>query len=384
MKQIYLDHSATTPVHPEVLDAMLPYLRGTFGNAGSIHRYGRQARRAIDDARDQVAALIAADPREVIFTSGGTESDNLAIRGALAAHPKRSHLIVSSVEHHAVLHPAEFAHKHDGVELTTLVVDPAGRIHLDELSTAITDHTALVSIMHGNNETGTLQPADEIAEICTTRGVLYHCDTVQSIGKVPIDVSRWPVSMLAISGHKIGAPKGVGACYVRNGVKIEAQQIGGGQERERRAGTENVAGIVALGKACDLARLELAETHARIAALRDQLELGILKNVPGAYVNGSREYRLPHIVNIGFPGADGESLVLAFDTAGVAVSSGAACTAGSLDPSHVLLAMGVSYEHAQSAIRFSIGRDTISDEIDYLINLVPALVGRALAKAHDS
>ncbi|MCC6793787.1 MAG: cysteine desulfurase [Candidatus Hydrogenedentes bacterium] len=382
MQSIYLDHSATTPVRPEVLDAMLPYLRATFGNAGSIHRYGREARRAIDDARDQVAALINADPREIVFTSGGTESDNMAIRGALAAQPSRRHLIVSSVEHHAVLHPAEYAHKHDGAELTILGVDPAGRIHLDELTNAITDRTALVSIMHGNNETGTIQPVEEIAELCTARGVLYHCDTVQSIGKVPIDISRWPVGMLAISGHKIGAPKGVGACYVRNGVKLEAQQVGGGQERERRAGTENVAGIVALGKACELARMELSESEVRLAALRDQLERGVLENVPGAYVNGSRAHRLPHIVNIGFPGADGESLVMAFDTAGVAVSSGAACTAGSLDPSHVLLAMGVSFENAQSAIRFSLGRESTIDQIDYLIHLVPALVGRALAKPH--
>ena len=383
MKRIYLDHSATTPVRPEVVDAMLPYLRDTFGNPGSIHRFGREARRAIDDARDQVAALINADPREIIFTSGGTESDNMAIRGALAALPNRRHLIVSSVEHHAVLHPAEYAHKYDGVELTTLGVDPDGRIHLEELSSAITDHTALVSIMHGNNETGAIHPVDEIAERCASRGALYRGDTVQSIGKVAIDVSRWPVSMLAISGHKIGAPKGVGACYVRSGVKIEAQQVGGGQERERRAGTENVAGIVALGKACDLARLDLAETQTRIGELRDQLERGILENAPGAYVNGSREFRLPHIVNIGFPGADGESLVLAFDTAGVAVSSGAACTAGSLDPSHLLLAMGASHANAQSAIRFSVGRDTTAQDITYLIGLVPAFVGRVLAKSHD-
>ncbi len=382
MERIYLDHSATTPVRPEVLDAMLPFLRDTFGNAGSIHRYGREARRAIDDARDQVAALINADPREIIFTSGGTESDNLAIRGALTAQPHRHHLIVSAVEHHAVLHPAEYAHKHDGVELTTLGVDPAGRIQLEELSAAITDHTALVSIMHGNNETGTIQPVNEIADLCAARGVLYHCDTVQSIGKLPIDVSRWPVGILAISGHKIGAPKGVGACYVRNGVKIEAQQVGGGQERERRAGTENVAGIVALGKACELARVEIAETQTRIAELRNELEYGICKNVHGAYLNGSCEHRLPHIVNIGFPGADGESLVLAFDTAGIAVSSGAACTAGSLDPSHVLLAMGVSYENAQSALRFSLGRDTTLREIGHLINLIPVIVGRVLAKAH--
>ncbi|MCC6154377.1 MAG: cysteine desulfurase [Candidatus Hydrogenedentes bacterium] len=382
MHSIYLDHSATTPVRPEVFDAMLPYLCETFGNPGSIHRFGREARRAIDDARDQVAALINADPREIILTSGGTESDNMAVRGAIAAQPNHRHLIVSSVEHHAVLHPAEYVHRHDAAELTTLGVDPVGRIHLDDLSTAITEHTALVSVMHGNNETGTIQPVDKIAELCIARGVLYHCDTVQSIGKVPIDVSRWPVSILAISGHKIGAPKGVGACYVRNGVKIEAQQVGGGQERERRAGTENVAGIVALGKACELARLELSETGKRITALRDQLEHGILENVPGAYVNGSRDYRLPHIVNIGFPGVDGESLVLAFDSAGIAVSSGAACTAGSLDPSHVLLAMGVSYEKAQSAIRFSLGRDTTVQQISYLIDLVPALVARVLTKAH--
>ncbi len=325
MTRIYLDHSATTPVRPEVLDAMLPFLRDTYGNAGSIHRFGREARRAVDDARDQVAALINADPRAIVFTSGGTESDNLAVLGAVAADRRaRRRIVVSAVEHHAVLDAAEYSRKHDGTDVVIVGVDSDGLVDLNEIAAAINDHTALVSVMHGNNETGTIQPVDRIAELCADRGVIFHCDTVQSVGKVPIDVAKWPVGMLAISGHKIYAPKGVGACYVRNGVKIEAQAVGGAQERERRAGTENVPGIVALGLACELARTEMDETGARIAALRDALERGILDRVHGAYVNGSRKRRLPHVLNVGFPGADGESLVFALDTEGIAVSSGAA------------------------------------------------------------
>lgn len=375
---VYLDHSATTPVRPEVLEAMLPYLGDVYGNAGSIHRFGRAARRAIDDARDHVAALINADPREIVFTSGGTEAINLAIRGAVAADAHgHSRIVLSAVEHHAGLHVADHVRRHDGIEVVTAGVNRDGIVDEMEVDVYANAETLLVSIMHGNNETGTMQPVERIAERCAERGVLFHCDTVQSAGKAPIDVKRWPVSMLAISGHKIGGPKGVGACFVRDGVTIEAQQAGGAQERERRAGTENVPGIAGLGKACELARKELDETSARMAALRNTLECGILECVPGAYVNGSREHRLPHVLNIGFPGADGESLVLAFDTEGIAVSSGAACTSGSLEPSHVLLAMGIAYEQAQSAVRFSLGRNTSEAEIRFVLDRLPEIVSRS-------
>lgn len=382
LARIYLDHSATTPVRPEVLEAMLPFLRDVHGNAGSIHSFGREARRAVDDARDQVAALINADPREIVFTSGGTESDNLAIRGVLAADKReRRRIVASAVEHHAVLHAAEYVRKHDGIEVVVIPVDSEGLVDADEVAAAINDDTVLVSIMHGNNETGTIQPVEQIAAICAERGVVFHSDTVQSIGKVPVDVMQWPVGMLAISGHKLYAPKGVGACYVRNGVRIEPQAVGGAQERQRRAGTENVPGIVALGKACEFARAEMAETSARIARLRDVLEQGILAKVPGVCINGSRELRLPHILNVGFPGVDGESLLLALDVEGIAVSSGAACTAGSLDPSHVLLAMGIPHDLAQSAIRFSLGRSTTRQEIDEVTNILPKVVKRIAGKS---
>ncbi|NUM54135.1 MAG: cysteine desulfurase [Candidatus Hydrogenedentes bacterium] len=383
MTTVYLDHSATTPVRPEVLDAMLPFLRDAYGNAGSIHAFGRAARRAVDDARDQVAALLHADPREIVLTSGGTESNNLAIRGAVAAvAPGRRRIVVSAVEHHAVLHAAEYVRANDGVELVVVGVDSMGRVDSDEIAAAVDDATVLVSVMHGNNETGTIQPVEAIARRCAERGVPFHCDAVQSVGKVPIDVDAWPVSMLSISGHKLGAPKGVGALYIRNGVSIAAQAVGGGQERGRRAGTENVAGIVALGKACEMARTEMGEASARMAQLRDVLERGILNCIPQAQVNGSQSHRLPHILNVGFPGADGESLVLAFDSLGIAVSSGSACTAGSLDPSHVLLAMGLSYGRAQSAVRFSLGTTTTPAEIESVVARTPDVVRRCSARSH--
>lgn len=380
MDRIYLDHSATTPLREEVLDAMLPYLRGAFGNAGSIHAFGREARRAVDDARDQVAALVNADPRDIVFTSGGTESDNLAVRGVAAARARKpARVVVSAVEHHAVLHAAESTRALFGVETVVVAVNADGVVDVDAVRAAIDERTALVSVMHANNETGAVQPVERIADICAEAGVVFHCDTVQSAGKLPIDVQKWPVSLLAISGHKLYGPKGVGACYIRKGISVIPQSVGGGQERERRAGTENVAGIVGLGKACELAKREMAEDARRIAALRDRLEHGVIERVPDAVVNGPLDKRLPTISNIRFPGADGESLVLALDMVGIAVSSGAACSAGSLDPSHVLLAMGLSHEAAQSAIRFSFGRYTTAAEIDRLLELLPDAVARARA-----
>lgn len=377
MTRIYLDHSATTPVRPEVFDAMEPYLRDRFGNAGSVHAFGREARKAIDDARDQVAALINADPRDIVFTSGGTESDNLAVRGIVAAgRTPRKRVIVSVVEHHAVLHAAEYVRKHDGIDLVTVGVDREGRVDPGEIAAHLNDDTVLVSVMHANNETGTIQPVEEIAALCAERGVVFHSDTVQSAGKIPVDVSAVPIDLLAISAHKIYGPKGVGACFVRKGVRLEPQAVGGAQERERRAGTENVAGIVGLGKASELARLEMKEMGERLARLRDRLEQSILSQARGAYVNGSTTQRLPNITNIGFSGVEGESLVLGLDVEGVAVSSGSACTAGSLDPSHVLLAMGLDYEAAQSAVRFSLGKDTTESEITRVCEILPAVMSR--------
>ncbi|MCC6694931.1 MAG: aminotransferase class V-fold PLP-dependent enzyme [Candidatus Hydrogenedentes bacterium] len=382
MPGIYLDHSATTPVREEVFAAMEPYLRTHFGNPGSIHRFGRETRRTVDDAREQVAALIHADPREIVFTSGGTEADNLALRGTVAAcKTKRRKVIVSSVEHHAVLQPAEYLSKTDGIEVRVLGVDAEGLVDVDELASLIDEETALVSVMHANNETGAIQPIEPIASLCAQHGVHFHTDAVQSAGKILLDVRATPVSLLALSGHKLYAPKGVGACYVRKGVDIVAQMLGGFQERERRAGTENVAGIVGFGKACELARREWQPMAARTSRLRDALQAGILERIPDTYVNGPSVKRLPNLLNVGISGVEGESVVLGLDVEKIAVSSGAACTSGSLEPSHVLLAMGQSHARAQSAMRFSLGIGTTEAEIDCVLEVLPPLVERLRAGA---
>lgn len=376
-----MDHSATTPVRPEVLEAMLPYLTNDFGNPGSIHGFGRSARRAIDAAREQVAALVSTDPRDVFFTSGGTESDNLALRGVVAATRRRGRkrVVTTAVEHHAVLEAAQYVRDFDGVDLQVAPVDREGRVDPEELAALIDADTVLVSVMHANNETGAVQPIERIAELCAERGVPFHTDAVQSAGKLAIDLRAVPVGLLALSAHKLYAPKGVGACCVRKGVPIEPQAVGGAQERGRRAGTENVAGIVGFGKACELAREELAAEAERLARLRDRLQGGILEAIPDAWVNGPLEHRLPNILNVGFKGVDGESLILALDLEGIAVSSGSACTAGSLDPSHVLLAMGLSHEDAQGALRFSLGRGNTEADIDRVLAVLPEVVERVRA-----
>ena len=377
MPSIYLDHSATTPVRDEVFAAMEPYLRVHFGNPGSIHRYGRECRRAVDDAREQVAALIHADPREIVFTSGGTEADNLALRGVTAAcREKRHRIVVSSVEHHAVLQVAEHLSETEDVDVRVLGVDADGLVDVEEVASLIDDHTVLVSVMHANNETGAIQPIEPIAALCAERGVPFHTDTVQSAGKIMLDVRATPISLLALSGHKLYAPKGVGACYVRKGTEIVPQALGGFQERERRAGTENVAGIVAFGKACELARREWQPMAARMTRLRDALQDGILERIPNTYVNGPHNKRLPNLLNVGIPGVEGESVVLGLDVEKIAVSSGAACTSGSLEPSHVLLAMGQSHARAQSAVRFSLGIGTTEAEIARVLEVLPPLVER--------
>lgn len=377
MSDIYLDHSATTPVRKEVLDAMLPYLRGEYGNAGSVHARGRAARRAVDEARDQVAALIHASPREIVFTSGGTESDNWAIRGAAAARTTRpANLVVSAVEHHAVLHAAGYVSRHDTVEVRVAGVDAEGVIDFARLESLVDGHTLLVSVMHANNETGAIQPVERVAELCAERGVPFHTDAVQSAGKIPVDVRAIRADALALSGHKLYAPKGIGACYIRKGFDLEPLLAGGAQERERRAGTENVAGIVALGMACELARLDLEADAVRIARLRDAAQQRILAAIPNCRVNGPHGNRLPGLLNIGFAGVEGESVVLGLDVEGIAVSSGATCASGAIDPSHVLLAMGQSHADAQSAVRFSFGRDNTERDVDRLMAVLPPLIAR--------
>ena len=372
---IYLDHSATTPVRPEVLEAMLPFLREHHGNAGSLHRFGRNCRRAVETAREQVAALINAEPREILFTSGGTESDNLAIRGIVEARDGTAkRMVTTAVEHHAVLHTGESLARTNRVDLQIVGVDRGGLVDPDAVEALLGDETVLVSVMHANNETGVVQPLERIGALCRERGIPFHSDTVQSVGKLPLDVRKLPLDLAAISGHKLYGPKGIGALFVRSGTGIEPQAVGGAQERGRRAGTENVAGIVGLGRACELLSGELQSTSKQMEVLRDRLQEGALATVPDAGINGSTAHRLPNSLNMAFNDLDGERMMFALDQEGIAVSTGSACTAGSLDPSHVLLAMGQSHEHASSAIRFSLGRDNTEEEIDRVISLLPGLV----------
>lgn len=376
-EEIYLDHSAATPLRVEVLETMMPYLRECFGNAGSAHRFGRRSKKAVDQAREQVAALINADPGEIIFTSGGTESDNLALFGVMTARRnQKNKVLVSAVEHHAVLHAAESLARHAGVELQVIGVDSRGRVDPGEVESMLDDDVGLVSVMFANNETGTLQPIEAIGKLCRQREIPFHTDAVQAVGKIPVDVRSLPVDLLAISGHKIHGPKGIGACYARRGVEFVPQTVGGAQERGRRSGTENVAGIVGLGKACELARVEMEATSPRMEALADRLQRGILEHISGVWINGSTEHRLPHILNVGFKGIEGQTLLFELDTQGIAVSTGSTCASGSIDPSHVLLAMGQSHVKASSAIRFSLGRDTTAAHIDKVIALLPGLVER--------
>lgn len=381
--RVYLDYNATTPVDPAVLDAMLPFLRENFANAGSVHTPGQRARAAVDSARDSVAALIGARPSEVVFTSGGTEADNLAIYGAVAASSKpRKHVIASAIDHHAVLHTCEDLQQH-GVDVTFVPVmrGPAGQgvVDAEDVRRAIRPETVLITVMHANNELGGIQPIEEISRIAREAGACFHCDAVQSAGKIPVDVNRLGVDLLSISAHKFCGPKGVGALYVRTGTSIVPRFRGGHAERDRRPGTENVPGIVGLGKAAELARVKLPEDSARIAALRDRLESELLDRVPDAFVNGDRTRRVPNTSNITFRGAGGEALLIALDLQGVACSTGAACSSGSTEPSHVLLAAGLSHDDARSSLRFSLGRPTTSEEIDYAIATVPAVVERLRA-----
>jgi len=376
MRRVYLDNNATTPVHPEVLEAMMPFFKDQFGNASSIHWAGREVKKYLDEARERVAALMNAAPEEVIFTGCGTESDNMAIKGvALPLQEKGRHIITTRVEHHAVLHTCQFLER-TGYEVTYLPVDSFGLIDLDELRRSIKPQTVLITIMFANNETGTIFPVQEIGEIAREKGVIFHTDAVQAVGKIPIDLQKLPVDILSLSGHKLNTPKGIGAQFIRRGTKMSSLIHGGAQERNRRAGTENIPYIIGLGKACEIAQRDFQKRHDHLLGLRDGLHQGIVQRIPHVELNGHPTKRLPNTLNMSFLYVEGESLLLNLDLEGIAVSSGSACTSGSLEPSHVLLAMGKSPIAAQSAIRFSLGLTNTGEDVEYVLEVLPAIIKR--------
>lgn len=374
MHRVYFDHNATTAVEPEVLEAMLPYLSGEYGNASSIHTFGQKARAGVEIAREQVAALIGARPQEIVFTSGGTESDNHAIFGAVeAATGLQKHVITTAIEHEAVLNACQALEK-SGIAVIYLAVDRDGRVDLDALRRAIRPETVLITVMHANNELGTLQPLEEIGRIATDADVYLHTDAVQSAGKAPIDVNTLRVDLLSLSGHKFYAPKGIGALYIRGGTRVRQLLYGGHHQRGFRPGTENVAGSVGFGKAAEIARKSLAEDSMRISGLRDRLERGLLQSIPHARVNGAGAPRTPNTTNITFSGIEGEALVIALDLKGLACSTGAACSSGAVEPSHVLTAIGLLPEEARASLRFSLGRHTTAADVESALRIVPAAV----------
>jgi cysteine desulfurase len=397
MNRVYLDHNATTPVDPEVFDAMLPYFSGEYGNASSIHTFGQKARAAVETAREQVAGLIGARPQEIVFTSGGTEADNHAIFGiaeasVLASSRSRDigrnatptardlqainaplpHIVTTAIEHEAVLNTCQALEKR-GISFY-LPVDRDGQIDLQALRDSLRKHpeTALITVMHANNELGTVQPLEEIGQIATEADVYFHTDAVQSAGKIPIDVNAFKLDLLSLSGHKLYAPKGIGALYIRGGTRLRQLLYGGHHQRGFRPGTENVAGIVGLGKAAQIAKASLAKDANRVAALRDTLESALLQRVPDSRVNGAGAQRTPNTTNVTFPGIEGEALVIALDLKGLACSTGAACSSGAVEPSHVLTAIGLPAEDARASLRFSLGRHTTPAEIDFALQVIPA------------
>lgn len=383
--EIYLDHAATTPVDPRVLEVMLPYFSKAYGNPSSIYALGREARAALDQARARIARILNCQAREIVFTSGGTESDNLALKGVAFWHllnGRGRHIVTTAFEHHAVLHSAEYLERF-GFEVTYVRPDPDGIVHPEAIEEALRPDTILVSVMYANNEIGTIQPIREIARLCRKRGITFHTDAVQAAGTLPLDVEKLGVDLLSVSAHKFYGPKGVGFLYVRSGTPILWQQHGGAQESNRRAGTENVPGIVGMAYALELAYEELEERNARIQALRDRLIDGILSRIPDARLNGDRERRLPNNVNVTFEGVDGETLLLNLDLHGIAASSGSACTTGSTEPSHVLLAIGLTPEQARSSIRLTLGKDNTPEEIERTLDVLAETVTRlrSLARA---
>jgi len=373
MKTVYLDNNATTQVAVKVLEAMIPYFRDLYGNPSSMHSFGGQVARKIREAREQAAALIGATPEEIIYTSCGTESDNAAIRSALAAHPDRRHIVTTRVEHPAV--KSLCAHlTRQGYRVTELPVDKNGLLDMDQFERSLSADTAVVSLMWANNETGVLFPVEQAAEIAREKGILFHTDAVQAVGKIPINMKKTVIDMLSISGHKLHAPKGIGILYVRKGTKFSPFLIGGHQEKERRGGTENTPSIIGLGKACELAAKEMERENTVVKSLRDKLETELLARIPNSRVNGSPLFRLPNTTNISFEYVEGEAILLLMNEYGICASSGSACTSGSLQPSHVLRAMGVPFTMAHGSIRFSLSIYNTEEEIDFVIEKLPSII----------
>ena len=375
MDIIYMDNNATTRVAPEVLDAMLPYLRDLYGNASSMHSFGGSVGREIIAAREKVAALINADPGEIIFTSCGTESDSTAINAAIRSNPEKKHIITTRVEHPAIKNLYEDLAK-NGYRVTWVPVDKEGVLDLDYLYSHLSEDTAIVSVMWANNESGVVFPIDEIAEKTRGKGIVFHSDAIQAVGKIPVDVKQTGLDMMSISGHKLHAPKGVGVLYVKKGTRFSPFMIGGHQERNRRGGTENVASIVGLGRASEFAMEHLEEMNTRIRGMRDRLEAGLLQNVPNALLNGKKDSRLPNTSNISFEYIEGEAILLMMDQLGICASSGSACTSGSLEPSHVLRAMGVPFTAAHGSIRFSLSTYNTDKEVEYVVENLPPIIER--------
>ncbi len=379
MRRIYLDHTSGMPLDPRVVDAMMPYFDHVYGNPSSPHSFGSAARRAMEDARSQVAALIGAEAQEVLFTSGGTESNNLAIQGvALRNRRQGTHIITSAIEHMSVINPCQALSK-QGFQITYLPVDSSGIVDMDALRVALTDQTILVSIMYANNEIGTIQPISAISEIVHAQGSLLHVDAVAAAGQIPIAVQADAIDLLSLSSNDLYGPRGVGALYVKAGTRIQSIIQGGGQERGLRSGTENVAGIVGMGAAADVAQRELSQDAARLTRLRDRLIHGLIDAIPEAYLNGHPTQRLPNNVNVRFSYIEGESLLLSLDMEGVAASSGSACASKTLEPSHVLLATGLRHEEAHGSLLFTLGRQNIVDDIDHVVEVMPDIVKRLRA-----
>lgn len=376
MKRIYMDHGATTPLHPEVISLMTRFMGETFGNPSSLHFFGREAKKQVDAARQQVADLVGATADEIYFTGSGTESDNIAILGTMLAYEKKGkHLITSAVEHHAVLETGVYLAKH-GYDVTFLPVDQYGMVDPAEVKKAIRPDTVLVSVMHANNENGTIQPIEEISKITKASGVLLHSDCVQSAGKIPVNVDDLGVDLLTISAHKIYGPKGIGALYKRKGTRVKPIIYGGGQEKKLRSGTENTLAIVGFGKAAEIAAQELQTESVRVQKLRDKLIQGVMAAIPEVSLNGHPEKRLPHNAHFSFIYVEGESLLLSLDMKGIAVSSGSACSSASLHPSHVLMACGMSYEMMHGSMRVTLGRDNTEEDVDYMLSVLPEIVAR--------
>jgi len=373
MKIIYVDNNATTKTAPEVVEEMLPYFSELYGNASSMHYFGGQIAKKIKNAREKVAEFLQADPSEILFTSCGTESDNTALWSALKAFPEKKHIVTTRVEHPAILNLAKYL-ENTGYKITFLGVNREGMLDLDELRESITDKTAVVSVMYANNETGVIFPIDEIGQIVKSKGVLFHCDAVQAAGKIPLNLKNSSVDMLSLSGHKLHAPKGIGVLYIKKGTRFRPFVLGGHQESGRRAGTENVPYIIGFGKACELVVQNMAEENTRVRYLRDKLEQGILNKIPKVILNGNKKHRLPNTLSVSFEYIEGEAMLLKLSELGICASSGSACSSGSLEPSHVLRAMGIPFTAVHGSIRFSLSRYNTEDEIDYIINHMPLIV----------